>query len=98
MTVIIYNNKLQQSYKFPYASISFFSVNSSYCQITFFELLQVCLTASFGPISTVKNIENIKRKKEFLFFFLKKKNAATKPLMAGGYKSSYIRKKSAAKS
>ena len=39
----------------------------------------------------VKNIENIKRKKEFLFFF--KKNAATKLLMPGGYKSSYIRKK-----
>ena len=44
----------------------------------------------------VKNTENIKRKKEFLFFL--KKNAATKPLMPGGYKRSYIRKKSAAKS
>ena len=44
-------------------------------------------------MSTVKHIKNIKRKKE-----LKKKNAATKTLMAGGYKSSYIRKKSAAKS
>ena len=43
----------------------------------------------------VKNTENIKRKKEFFFFFF---NAATKPLMAGGYKSLYIRKKSAAKS